>query len=160
MSGGVSVRALAAGSPEVDGVALRMRATLIDVLGAERGGSMYTLDWLRGRVGEHLGRPDAAVFVAERGGEVVGQSIVRVEVDATGPFGLVSTTYVLPTARRTGVARHLLAHDEAWMRGRGLVRSATNTAATNRPLIQLYEGAGYRIDLREGEMIRLVRSLT
>lgn len=146
---------------ELDLVAERMRATLEEVLGEERGRAMYTLDWLRDRVRFHLdpARSTGAVFVAEDGA-IVGHTIVRVEQDEDGSrFGLFSTTYVAPTHRRAGVAKGLLARGEAWMREHGMRRAATDTSATNEKLISLYEQHGYAIVLRAGEMVRLAKAL-
>ncbi len=148
-----------ASGAEITWVATRMRRTLQEVLGVERGTAMYDLAWLHGRVREHLGRPDAAVFLAVRGGEVAGHTIVREESDGE-PLALVSTTWVEPGERRRGVAACLLERAEAWAQERGLRRIATHTAADNGPLIELYERRGYVIDLRDGEMVRLLRDST
>lgn len=147
---------------EIALVAERMRATLVEVLGEARGTSMYSLEWLVERVRFHLDPArEAAVFVAEdAGGEIVGHSIVRSELDdEQRAFGLVSTTYVLPSHRRLGLASALLAHEEAWMRERGLERAATDTARDNHRLIALYRKHGYEIALEAGEMVRLEREL-
>lgn len=40
--------------PEIELVATRMRETLKEVVGAERGESMYSMDWLIDRVRFHL----------------------------------------------------------------------------------------------------------
>ena len=140
-------------------VARRMKSTLVEVLGAERGAQMYTMTWLRQRVREHLGREDAAVFVALET-SVMGHTIVREETLDHGVLGLFSTTYVVPDARRRGAADALLDTGEAWMRQRGLARAATHTAADNTPLHKLYERRGYTIDLRTGGMVRFARDLT
>lgn len=142
-------------------VAQRMRATLEEVLGAERGHAMYSLDWLQQRVRWHLDPEHCtgAVFLAtDTAGVVVGHTIVRVET-ALSSTGLFSSTYVVPAARRGGVAALLLDRGERWMRDHRLTRAATNTAATNGPLISLYQDRGYRIVLAEGEMVRLSRTL-
>ena len=141
----------------------RMRDTLIEVLGVERGTTMYTLEWLEERVRWHL-RPaecDGAVLVAESPElGIVGHTIVRVDADELGvPLGLFSTTFVVPIARRSGVADALLSAGEAWLIGRGMTRLATYTATDNLPLHRLYERRGYRVVLRsdDGEMVRLER---
>ncbi|MGE0711253.1 MAG: GNAT family N-acetyltransferase [Planctomycetota bacterium] len=142
---------------EVDLVARRMRATLEEVLGEARGREMYTLDWLRDRVRQHL---DPAVYVgevflAERAGAVCGHTIVRLEPER----GLISTIYVLPAARGQGVAGRLLDRAEAWFREHGAEVVATNTAQDNARLIGLLERRGYAIALRAEEMVRLERRL-
>ena len=162
----LQIRPIDPGSPvEIEQVALRMRATLVEVLGEARGGAMYTHAWLVDRVHFHLDpqRSTGQVLLAEGAlGAPIGHTIVRVEADEDGPpFGLISTTYVLPEARRTGVGLALLRAGEAWIRAQGLSLAITHTSATNHPLIALYTGCGYRIILAEPEedMIRMGRSL-
>ncbi len=146
---------------EVTLVATRMRETLVEVVGQERGTSMYTMDWLVDRVRWHLDQPTAEVLLAtEADGRVVGHTILREECDDdTAPFGLISTTFVAPPARRRGIASALLAAGETWFAARGLRRVATHTAVDNHKLIGLYRRHGYREVLRAGEMIRLARTL-
>ena len=139
-----------ASEEEIELVAWRMRLTLKEVVGPE-GEGMYSLDWLRGRVREHL-RPGAAVFVAEVEGEVVGHTIVRVEGEGSGLF---STTWVHPDHRRMGLARALLDRGEHWMRKEGLGHAETCTASHNAGLIALYEGRGYRVVEQAEGMVRL-----
>lgn len=129
----------------IDLVARRMRATLVEVEGEDAGGGMYSMDWLRERVRWHLdGRAAEVVIAVDAAGEILGHTIYRVESDAAGrPLGLISTTYVVPEARRLGVAQQLLSRAEAWFRERGLPASCTWTSATNIPLIALYARNGY-----------------
>ncbi|MCB9758260.1 MAG: GNAT family N-acetyltransferase [Alphaproteobacteria bacterium] len=143
---------------EVELVAERMRLTLMEVLGPERGRDYYPLDWLIDRVRFHLDprRSAGAVWVAEdTDGALIGHTIVREERDEQGTYGLFSTTFVAPDARRQGVARALVDEGEAWMKARGLHRAATATAADNSKLIGLFRERGYRIVVRSGEMVRL-----
>lgn len=145
---------------EIDLVAERMRDTLVEVLGAERGATMYERDWLRDRVRFHLDHPDRAVFVVVRADAVVGHGIFRLQEEADlGEVGLVSTTYVLPAHRRIGAAGALLDAGEAFLAGRGARVFATYTSDTNTPLVRLYERRGYRVSLRDPavRMIRLSR---
>ncbi len=152
---------------EVVRVATRMRATLMEVLGAERGEAMYELDWLVDRVRFHLdpARCTGAVFVADADGEVVGHTIVRVEdeeaagVDGGTTVGLFSTTYVAPEGRRRGVADLLLGRGEAWMRDHGLDTAVTYTDPDNEPLIALYRERGYDLAPAGEDFVRLSHSL-
>ncbi len=157
----VRIRALASSADaEIALVAARMRDTLIEVLGEERGGAMYSMEWLDDRVRHHLdpARCEGAVFLAEIGDEIVGHTIVRVETDEDGStFGLFSTTYVLPAHRRASVASQLLDAGERWMVERDLAHAATYTSDTNTKLIRLYETRGYAIVLRTSEMVVLRR---
>ncbi len=148
---------------EIELVATRMRATLVEVVDPDNGAAMYTMDWLRDRVRWHL-NPDKCtgqVFLAARDdGHISGHTIVRAETTDDGrPFGLFSTFYVAPEARHQGLGGALLARGEAWMVTRGLVEAATFTAVTNRPLIALCEGRGYTLTPAPPEMVRLSRAL-
>lgn len=158
----------------IDLVAERMRATLIEVEGEEAGGTMYSMDWLRGRVRWHLDGRAAEVVVAEdEAGVIVGHTIYRVECESdshsaslnAAPFGLISTTYVVPEARRLGVAQRLLTHAEAWFRERRVPLACTWTSETNSPLIGLYARNGY-VEAERGPnqltqtmMVRLAKPL-
>jgi len=148
----------------IDIIAKRMGLTLAEVIGEAEGKAMYTPEWLVARVRWHLD-PDTctgAVFAAMLEGSVLGHTIVRVEQDEKGgPMGLFSTSYVDPAARRRGIADALLNVGEDWMREQGMPVAATHTAATNAPLIALYEKHAYRIVLEvpEKKMIRLAKSL-
>ena len=151
----IRIRAIDPGSEsELERVAQGMQATLIEVEGEVLGRSLHSLDWLRERVRWHLAHSCAAVWLAMQGDSILGHSIVRAEAPGPderlepGDWGLVTTTYVWPEARRLGVARQLLAHDEDWMRAQGLSHSRTWTGANNHPLIALYERQGYAIAKR------------
>jgi GNAT superfamily N-acetyltransferase len=152
-----------ASAQEIELVARRMRETLVEVLGEERGVALYTMEWLRERVRWHLdpAASTAAVFVSEDPtGHVTGHTIVRIEREPDGTeLGLFSTTFVEPAARRLGIATMLLLRGEEWIREQGMTISATCTSATNTRLIALYVAHGYRIDVEEGEMIRLAKRL-
>jgi len=161
----VQIRELERGAEEeIELVAQRMRATLVHVLGAERGTALYTLDWLRERVRFHLdpARSTARVFLAElTPGRIAGHTIVRREERGDqAPFGLFSTIYVEPGSRREGVGTALLRHGEAWFRAQGLQRAATNTAEHNRPLIEQFARQGYAIAFAADEMVHLSKDLT
>jgi GNAT superfamily N-acetyltransferase len=133
---------------EIDLVAQRMRATLIEVEGETVGTSLYSMEWLRDRVRWHLDGNGvvASVMLAENAdGDIVGHTIVRRETCRTGePFGLISTTYVVPGARRTGVAEALLRAGEQWFKREALQIGVTWTSSTNAKLIELYERHGYK----------------
>lgn len=140
-------------------VAERMRLTLEEVLGAERGGNYYSMEWLRNRLLQHLDpeQNTAQVLLAEDADDgIQGHTIVRVEQDEQGqPFGLYSTTYVVPEARRRGVANLLVEAGEEWLLAQGMRRLATDTARGNGKLIHLFERRGYHVVLKTEEMLRL-----
>ena len=150
----------AAEAREVALVAARMRLTLEEVLGQERGQAMYDLPWLEDRVRQHLdGRLPGAVLLACVGDAIVGHTIVRAEDHAGTRIGLLSTIWVAPAARRQGVASALLDASEAWMRAQGLPEAHTCTATDNQRLRTLLAGRGYAVLLSAAEMVRLRRSL-
>lgn len=170
--GSLRVRPIAAADEaEIERSARWMRATLVEVEGEEVGTALYTMDWLRARLRWHLdpAQASAAVLLVEdAAGTVLGHTIVRQETDAQdgSVYGLISTTYVEPAARRAGVAGTLLEAGEQWFRARGLARAATWTSAGNAKLIGLYEKHGYRRaathvhDSTGTPMIQLVRTLS
>jgi ribosomal protein S18 acetylase RimI-like enzyme len=139
------IRALDLAAPaELDWVAQGMRATLIEVEGEVVGTSLYSLDWLRERArwhAEQLELPAAVLLIVDAQNAILGHIIVR--EDPAGE-GLISTSYVLPAARRQGLGQALLAAGEDWMLARGLHQACTWTSASNQPLIALYERSGYR----------------
>lgn len=151
----------------IDLVAQRMRATLVEVEGEQAGGGMYSMDWLRDRVRWHLdGRAAEVVIAEDPAGEIVGHTIYRTETSTDGtPFGLVSTTYIVPEARRLGVAQQLLERAESWFRARGLPQCCTWTSSTNTPLIALYARNGFAQaerapnELTQTPMVRLAKLL-
>lgn len=140
-------------------VARRMRSTLAEVVDPGKGPNMYSMDWLRARVLFHLdaSQCNGAVFLAWRNAkEIVGHTILREAQDENGaPYGLFSTFYVSPEARRLGVGTALVDCGEAWFQEQGLNAFATNTAADNQKLIGLLEKRGYRIAITRDSMVHL-----
>ncbi|HRE87972.1 MAG TPA: GNAT family N-acetyltransferase [Myxococcota bacterium] len=140
-----------------------MRLTLEEVLGDE-GRTLYTLEWLRERAEAHLdpARFVGEIFLAEEAeAGVVGHTIVRIERDERGTFGLFSTTWVNPESRRAGLAERLLDAGETWFMEHRLRRFATDTSDTNTPLLALFGRRGYTVSFRSAErrMVRLERVL-
>jgi len=150
---------------EIELIAKRMRETLVEVLGEEEGGSMYTMGWLKQRVMFHLDpkQSTAQVFVAENNEtQILGHTIVRIDKDDAGKsIGLFSTTFVAPEFRRQAVATSLLSHGEEWMRGQGMTEAATYTSDSNTKLINLYVDHGYKIiyNYPEKKMIKIAKAL-
>lgn len=158
-----------ASDAEVELVARRMRATLVEVEGEEAGTALYTMDWLRERVRWHLDAANCAgrVLVSlDEAGAINGHAIMREEKDEAGrAFGLFSTIFVDPPLRRAGIASRLLDEGEAWMRGRRLLEAATWTSSSNAKLIALLVPRGYDItahhvhEVTGTVMVRLARAL-
>ena len=144
---------------EILWVAVRMRLTLMEVLGDEEGESLYTMDWLDRRVRYHLDPLKCAgqIFLCVLpDGRRLGYTIVRREEPT---LGLFSTTYVDPEWRRRGVAQRLVGQGERWMRELGLARAATYTSETNFRLHALYETNGYELVPGESGFVKLIKDL-
>ena len=71
------------------------------------------------------------------------------------PFGLFSTTFVVPERRRDGIAMRLIEVGEEWLQEQGMTRFVTDTSVSNVKLIRLFEQRGYAITLEMDEMVRL-----
>ena len=91
--------------------------------------------------------PDAAVFVAELDGELVGRlSLARDQHPASAhvaDLGLM----VDARARRRGVGRALLEAAVAWARAHDIAKLELHVFPWNEPAIKLYESFGF---VREG----------
>jgi GNAT superfamily N-acetyltransferase len=164
MADDIRIRAIdSTATDAIELIAKRMLLTLIEVLGEERGRSMYTLEEAIQRVMWHLNSDQsmARVFVAENSrDEMVGHTIVRVDDDGEGgDIGLFATTYVVPEVRRAGVAGHLLATGEHWMREQGLPVAATYTEENNTKLQQLYLQRGYSMTAMPKRFVKLAKPL-
>ena len=91
--------------------------------------------------------PDQAIFLADRGGESVG--IIRcVETVAsplftTARYCYVSSAYVAPTHRRTGVLHALLAEVERWAIDRGLGEIRLHNSASHADAIATWDALGF-----------------
>lgn len=96
-----------------------------------------------------LQSPTEAVFLAQRGQEVVG--ILRCVQSAGSPllvpaqYAYVSSVYVRPQARRGGVLRSLLTAAEAWCAERGLTEMRLHNAADNPGANAAWEALGFEI---------------
>ena len=149
---------------EIELVAQRMRNTLVEVLGAEQGTALYSMEWLIRRVCWHLDseKSTAAVFLAEDSvGKIVGHTIVRKDVDGSGEaVGLFSTTYVEPDCRRFGVATELVKTGEAWIRDLGLASAETYTDRDKQKLIRLFGRQGYELSPTENQMVILRKNFS
>lgn len=148
---------------EVELVASRMRETLMEVLGRERAGEMYTHEWLVQRVRWHLDPAvtTGQVFLAEAGpGAITGHTIVRIEDDGEGrAIGLFSTIFVAPEARQQGVAIALIARGEAWMIEHGMTTAVTYTDEGNAKLHALFIGQGYAMSGMPDHFVKLSKPL-
>ena len=145
---------------EIHLVAQRMRQTLVEVLGEEKGGSMYTMDWLIDRVRWHLDpkNTNGRVFLSEnQSGQITGHAIARIDNGTT--FGYFSTIFVEPHSRRNGIATGLMKHVEDWFSENTILKIIYNTADNHVALIGLFQSHGYEITHAEFAMIQLTKIL-
>ncbi|AKC88380.1 aminoglycoside 6'-N-acetyltransferase [Pseudoxanthomonas suwonensis] len=94
------------------------------------------------------GDGDAAAFVAEAGGGVVGMaeaSLRREYVNGTGssPVGFLEGWYVVPAWRGRGVGRALVAAVEEWTRAQGCGELASDALADNRASLAAHAACGF-----------------
>jgi ribosomal protein S18 acetylase RimI-like enzyme len=96
---------------------------------------------------ENLETNGLRLFVAEVSGRLVGFAITM-EVPASlalGHFWQVRDLFVLPTHRRLGVARALLASVRAAATASGALRLVLQTEVDNEPALRLYADSGYTL---------------
>lgn len=82
-----------------------------------------------------LGRPDVAVFVAERQGKVLGFLVAALAGNAPGllpaRYGFISDLAVDPHAKSGGIGRALLEATRAWFRSGGIDQIEARVPARN-----------------------------
>jgi ribosomal protein S18 acetylase RimI-like enzyme len=109
-------------------------------------------------LGTQLGQEDAAVFVAERDGEVVGYVYAGIEPhswkELRDEAGFIHDIAVDERGRRGGVATALLARAIDWLRTRGVPRVVLWTAERNDAAQRLFAARGFR-----RTMIEMTREL-
>ena len=100
-----------------------------------------------------LDRPEAAVFVAERDGALVGYVYAGLEPhswkELRGPAGFIHDIVVDDSARRSGLARRLLQTAIDWLRNHGAPRVMLWTAAQNTTAQSLFNSIGFRTTMIE-----------
>jgi GNAT superfamily N-acetyltransferase len=98
---------------------------------------------------QQLNSPGEVTFLAERAGRAIG--ILRcVESSGSplllpGQYAYVSSVYVLPEARRTGVLTTLMEHAEAWAREAGLEEFRLHSVATSEDTNRAWSALGFEI---------------
>ena len=99
-------------------------------------------------LGTQLERSDAAVFVAELEGAVIGYSYAGLEdydyMSLRGPAGALYDLVVDTERRRHGVGRKLLDATMEFLESRGAPRVVLSTAVRNEAAQRLFESAGFR----------------
>ncbi len=98
-----------------------------------------------GWLDENLSTSRIRAFVAEQDGKLIGFAIT-VELPASlrlAHFWQIRDLFVLPTHRRLGVARSLLASVREAAIASSALRLVVQTEEDNRPALRLYTGSGY-----------------
>lgn len=126
---------------------------LAEQVGSEEGAWLLTTERSRSVLAEKRylravrRHPDAAVFVVEEDGSIVGRlSLARDSHPASrhvADLGLL----VAATHRRRGVGRSLLEQAVAWAEAAGVTKLELHVFPWNEPAIALYESFGFE---REG----------
>jgi RimJ/RimL family protein N-acetyltransferase len=139
-------------------------SALVDLtarVGGEEGAWLLTTEGSHGVLAEKRylravrRHPDAAVFVAEEDGSVVGRlSLTRDSHPASrhvADLGLL----VASTHRRRGIGRSLLAQAVAWAEEVGVTKLELHVFPWNAPAIALYESFGFEQEgYRKGQYVR------
>jgi ribosomal protein S18 acetylase RimI-like enzyme len=93
---------------------------------------------------------DAALFVAETDGQLIGQIHVAIretpEIPILVPrrYGFVDTLAVMGPYRRAGIGRALMERAQQWTLDRGLAEIELSVWEFNAGAIAFYEDLGYR----------------
>jgi ribosomal protein S18 acetylase RimI-like enzyme len=98
---------------------------------------------------QQLDSPGEVTFLAERGGQAVG--ILRCVESSGSPlllpaqYAYVSSVYVLPEARRSGVLTALMEHAEGWAREAGLEEFRLHSVADSPAANGAWDALGFEI---------------
>ena len=99
--------------------------------------------------------PDAAVFVAEDGLQIVGRLSLARDVHPSSRHVADLGLMVAASHRRRGVGRALLERAVEWARGAGVSKLELHVFPWNGPALALYEAFGFeREGLRKGHYLR------
>ena len=110
-------------------------------------------------LGTQLERDDAAIFVADSNGSVVGYAYAGIEAlswkDLRDQCGAVYDLMVDERGRRHGVGTALMEAALAWLRTRGVPRVVLSTSPRNERAQRLFDRLGFR-----RTMIEMTRELS
>jgi len=96
-----------------------------------------------------LGSRDEVTFLTQRGSQTLG--ILRCVHSRGYPlllpseYGYVSSVYVIPEARRSGVLRILLGRAEKWCRDRGLTEMRLHSGSDNSLSNATWDALGFAV---------------
>lgn len=117
-----------------------------------------TKDGYASFLGSQLDLPDAAIFVADDGGTVIGYAYAALEphdyMMLRGPAGVLHDLIVEPGSRGRGVGKLLLDAALAFVRSHDLRQIVLSTAERNEAAQRLFASAGFR-----RTMIEMTREL-
>ena len=95
------------------------------------------------------GEKDLQVFVARRGGEVLGHVVVRINHGDSQQFrmrwGVIQSLAVDPDCHHQGIGTDLAEAAMQWFRGQHCEYVEVYTDQNNIAAIRLYEAAGFRV---------------
>jgi GNAT superfamily N-acetyltransferase len=104
-------------------------------------------------LGTQLREPDAAIFVAEEHGEVLGYIYAGIEPQSWKELrdeaGFVHDVVVDERGRRKGIAARLLEAALEWLASRGMPRVILWTAAPNLEAQRVFSRLGFRTTMVE-----------
>lgn len=107
-------------------------------------------------LGTQLEHDDTVIFVAERGGQLLGYVYASLEPlnwkELRDEAGFIHDIIVDETARRSGLAAALIQHAADWLRERGMPRVILWTADQNNAAQELFTRAGFRRTMVEMTM--------
>jgi len=103
----------------------------------------------RGYLRELVTSPEAATWIVEEDGLMVGFAIVEWGGEADEEIAYIQTIEVAPEQRGRGVGRQLLERIEGSARAVGAVQIGLHVDEANSGAIRLYEANGYRKQGRE-----------
>ena len=129
--------------------------------GSDAGGRRVTVELVRAA----LGRPDLVGFLATSDGATVGYAVLTdttMSAFAEGTSVAVDQIFVLPEARRSGVARALMGAVATYADRRGAEQVVCNVPATGKDANRFFARLGFtphtirRVTLTAGLQRRLV----